>query len=64
MSNESNNEVCYKNFFYNDVIEISRPWIIDDCEVLGKLGRHDKAITVQGKYTVYTLEDGKFIIIG
>lgn len=64
MSNEPNNEVCYKNFFYNDVIEISRPWIIDDCEVLGKLGRHDKAITVQGEYTVYTLEDGKFIIIG
>lgn len=64
MSNEPNNEVCYKNFFYNDVIEISRPWIIDDREVLGKLGRHDKAITVQGKYTVYTLEDGKFIIIG
>ncbi len=65
MSNEPNNEACYQNFFYDNIIEISRPWIIDDYEVLDKLERlYDNAITVQGKYEVFTLEDGKYIIIG
>ncbi len=65
MSNEPYNEDCYKNFFYDDVIEISRPWIIDNPDVLKELEySRDKAITVQGKYPVYTLEDGKYIIIG
>ena len=65
MVGEQNNNTCYKNFFYDKVIEISRPWIIDDPEVLDKLGRRNgKNITVQGKYEVYTFEDSKYIIIG
>lgn len=65
MINEENNNTCYKNFFYDKVIEISRPWIIDNPEVLEIIGHKDgKEIIVQGKYEVYEFKDSKYIIIG
>lgn len=54
-----------KNFFYDKVIEITKPMVIDNPEVLRMLHRdYDDTITVKGKYEVYRAKEGSFIIIG
>ena len=64
ITNDSANMVCFNNFFYDNVIKISRPLIIDNREILNSLGRDQyRAIIVQGDYEVYDLDDGKFIVI-
>lgn len=64
ITNNSANLICFNNFFYDNVINISRPLIIDNPEILNILGRgQNRAIIIQGNYEVYDLDDGKFIVI-
>ncbi len=54
-----------RNFFYDKVIEITQPMVIDNPEVLKMLNRDELgAITIEGKYEVYRAKEGTFIIIG
>ncbi|MBR4137093.1 MAG: hypothetical protein IKU05_01650 [Bacteroidales bacterium] len=62
--NDPTNRDFNKNFFYDETINITKPLIIDNPDVLKLLNRgHLRAIKVEGTYEVYESTEGKFIVI-
>ncbi|MDR1112590.1 MAG: hypothetical protein LBL18_02365 [Bacteroidales bacterium] len=67
MENTPENLKSFDRFFYDDKISISRPWTIDNINILKQLNTSVQKIVVQGSYDVHTEKEGdrilKYIII-